>query len=127
MSWRHGRSLNHQSLTKQHFPTFQKYQLVYCIHCVKPTKEKYFHVVIMYTDNVDWVILIILKSLQVSPSMHLQILLNLFVDTTIVYFLIKKEMYFLLDLMPMTRIILVGGKDFTSNGTIKLQQIYLFF
>ena len=42
--------------------------------------EIFVHVVIIIKDNVDWVILIILKSFQLSFSMYLQILLNLFVS-----------------------------------------------
>ena len=43
------------------------------------------------TVNVDWVNSIILKSHQVSFSIYFPTLFNLFVDLTIVYFLIQKE------------------------------------
>ena len=58
-----------QILKKHHFQTSHKYQLVFFIHYFKTTKEKYLHVAIINKDNVDWVILMILKSHQVScPS-----------------------------------------------------------
>ena len=55
-----------EGLKKHYFQTSQKYQLVLLIHYFKTTKEKYFHVVIIKKDNVDWVILILLKSHQIS-------------------------------------------------------------
>ena len=92
-----------QNLKKHHFRTSQNYQLVLIIHYFKTTKQKYLHVGIINMDNVDWVILtiliqtdnvyrvilILLKSHQVSFSMHLQILFilscgyhqNLFLDS----------------------------------------------
>ena len=56
-----------------------------------------------YNDDgeVDWVILIILKSHQVSFSIYLQTLLILLVEITKVYFLTQKEMYILLGIMAM--------------------------
>ena len=56
----------------------------------KLTKEKYLHVVLINGDNVDWVILILLKSHQVSFPMPLQTLFNLLVVITKVYFLIAE-------------------------------------
>ena len=50
----------------------------------------------MEQDNVDWVILILLKSHQDSFPIYLQTLINLFVENLITYFLIQKGMYFLL-------------------------------
>ena len=74
---------------KHHFRTFQKYQLVIAIHFLNTTKEKYLHVVTTDTEHVGWVILIFLKSHQVSFPICLQILLILFVGLTKVYFLIQ--------------------------------------
>ena len=62
-----------QSLKKHHFQTYQKFQLVLFIHYFKTTKEKFLHVVIMDTENVDWVILMILK----SPSLMLNVPSNI--------------------------------------------------
>ena len=92
---------------KTSFSNVINYQLVLNIHYLKTTKEKYFHVVIINWDNVDWVILILLESHQVSFSIYLQILLNLFVDITITYFLIQKEMYFRLGIMCLANLVLV--------------------
>ena len=85
-----------QYLKKHYFQTFQKYQLVIIIHYFKTTKKKYFHVVTMKKEHVDWVILMNLKLLQVSFTMYLQTLFVLFVDLTKVFFLIQKEVYSLL-------------------------------
>ena len=63
--------------------------------------EKYIHVVLIVLDNVDWVILIILKSHQVSFPIYLQILFILFAEIAIIYFLIQKEMYILLGIMAL--------------------------
>ena len=88
-------------IPKHHFQTYQKYQLVILIHYFKITTEKYLHAVIIQEDNVDWVILILLKSHQVSFPIYLQILFNLFVELGRVYFLIQKETYFLLGIINM--------------------------
>ena len=96
-----------QSLKKHHLQTFQKYQLVMFIHYLKITKEKYLRVVLINEENVDWVISIILKSYQVSFSIHLQTLFILFVDMVKVYFLIQKGMYTLLGIMSMVNLVLV--------------------
>ena len=64
-------------------------------------------VVITVSDNVDWVILMNLKSHQVSFSMHLQTLLNLFVHLKIVYFLIAKEMYFQSGITALANLVLL--------------------
>ena len=60
MSWKRRKSI--KTSKKHHFQTFQKYQLEIIIQYFKMTKEKYFHVVIIIRDNVDWVILMNLKS-----------------------------------------------------------------
>ena len=88
-----------QSLKKHHFQAFLNYQLVLIIHYFKTTKEKYLHVGVISGDNVDWVILMILKLHQVSFSIYLPTLFILFVEITIAYFLIQKEMYFRLGII----------------------------
>ena len=62
--------------------TFQKYQLVLIIHYFKTTKEKYFHAVIINTEHVDWGIVKLFKSHQVSFAVRHQTLFNLFVEIT---------------------------------------------
>ena len=76
----------------------------------KAIREKYLHVATINTENVDWVILVILKSYQVSFPIYLQILTNLFVGNSIVYFLIRKEVYFLLGKTAQANLVLVTIK-----------------
>ena len=56
-------------------------------HYFRMKLEKYMHVDLIVMENVDWVVLNLLKSNQVSFSMYLQTLFNLFVGLTKVYFL----------------------------------------
>ena len=58
-------------------------------------------------DDLDSVILILLKSHQVSFPIHPKTLFILFVDLTKIYFLIQKEMYFLLGTIIMANLGLV--------------------
>ena len=108
MSWRHRRSLK---ASKTSFSNISKISTG-CEHSLfQNNKGEIFACGNNEYGGCGWVILILLKSYQVSFPMHLRTLFILFVDLAKTYFLIQKEMYILLGRIIMANWVLVTTEN----------------